>query len=677
MMVVLKSAKGETIMKNQSILFKSIVSRFLLLTISIGLISSMMIYQMYNNQKKALANERDIILANTFDRVEQDIQNIEAIGMTFSTLDLFHTTEYDNPIIQREIGNILLTYVEKDKGYVENAFFVATNGDVIVSSESVYEKENYADEAFFEKALTGVNSWSDTIKSQDGFVQILAVPVFDGFDITGVLCITVSIDFVGNLIADVRLTESGEGFLVNHEGIILASQNESFVGTHVSETDNLNMESKLTELFAQEQGEFDHEVSNIQYINYHSPLKDWYVLIRSPRSDLMNPIYSMIQWIAILSAVILTFALIISYWDAKKQVKGIHRLRTRLNLVSQGDFRGDNLQMNHQSEDELIQMEISLTQMINGLRAMLNNIQRSAKDLYAFGDHVAKSSLENKLASQEVANSMEVISQLNVNQANEAEKMNGLMSHMNDELRTSVNNIVEMNTIIQQVESSVEHGVNVVSDAQSQMVLIQKNSEVTKGCIDGLTEKSKSVQSINSEIHQIAEQTNLLALNAAIEAARAGAHGTGFAVVADEVRKLASLAEEAANRTNYIMDELLKEVHQVDQMIQEEKEGIDSGIALTNDSFKSYQTIAESVFKFQQRIQEVTAQIEKAAHKGEQALEGSINMEKDTSNSKEETQQVAAASEEQYAISEEISLQGEELTLLGKKLEEHLAKFKL
>jgi methyl-accepting chemotaxis protein len=71
-----------------------------------------------------------------------------------------------------------------------------------------------------------------------------------------------------------------------------------------------------------------------------------------------------------------------------------------------------------------------------------------------------------------------------------------------------------------------------------------------------LTNETKALQDMATDVSSIAAQTNLLAINAAIEAARAGESGRGFAVVAAEVRKLSQRSAETgqriANRVNEV-----------------------------------------------------------------------------------------------------------------------------
>lgn len=78
--------------------------------------------------------------------------------------------------------------------------------------------------------------------------------------------------------------------------------------------------------------------------------------------------------------------------------------------------------------------------------------------------------------------------------------------------------------------------------------------------MEHITDISKEIGNIITDIEDIASQTNLLALNASIEAARAGEAGKGFAVVADQIGKLAADSANSAVNTRELIDKTLVEI---------------------------------------------------------------------------------------------------------------------
>jgi methyl-accepting chemotaxis protein len=77
---------------------------------------------------------------------------------------------------------------------------------------------------------------------------------------------------------------------------------------------------------------------------------------------------------------------------------------------------------------------------------------------------------------------------------------------------------------------------------------------------------SEEIRSFVVLVRKMARQSKLLALNAAMEAARAGEQGSGFAVVASEVRRLARSSNEAADRTDQLVTDVLERVDRVRAM---------------------------------------------------------------------------------------------------------------
>lgn len=78
--------------------------------------------------------------------------------------------------------------------------------------------------------------------------------------------------------------------------------------------------------------------------------------------------------------------------------------------------------------------------------------------------------------------------------------------------------------------------------------------------LTALAAASAEIRTFVVLVRKMARQSKLLALNAAMEAARAGEQGSGFAVVAGEVRRLAHSSNEAAERTDALVNDVLGKV---------------------------------------------------------------------------------------------------------------------
>lgn len=161
-----------------------------------------------------------------------------------------------------------------------------------------------------------------------------------------------------------------------------------------------------------------------------------------------------------------------------------------------------------------------------------------------------------------------------------------------------------------------------------------------------ISETSKKIEGIISEIEEIASQTNLLSLNASIEAARAGEAGRGFAVVADQIGKLAEESAQSAVHTRDLIMNALSEIGSGTETAQRTAVKIDEVVVGINEVAESAKEIS--------RQSKIQAEAMKQAEQGVNQIS-------------EVVQANSATAEESSATSEELSAQAESLDALVKQ----------
>jgi methyl-accepting chemotaxis protein len=186
----------------------------------------------------------------------------------------------------------------------------------------------------------------------------------------------------------------------------------------------------------------------------------------------------------------------------------------------------------------------SVNSMIHAMMEMVSSLTETSRKV--------------QIGAEEIASGNRALSGRTEDQAASLEETASSMEQMTSIVRNNADNAAKANELAGAAREQAERGGTVVDSAVAAM--------------SSINVASKKIADIIVLINEIAFQTNLLALNAAVEAARAGEHGRGFAVVASEVRNLASRSAAAAKEIKALIENSAAKVSEGTRLVGESGE---------------------------------------------------------------------------------------------------------
>ncbi len=283
----------------------------------------------------------------------------------------------------------------------------------------------------------------------------------------------------------------------------------------------------------------------------------------------------------------------------------VQEISQEVKMIAQGDLTRDGA--------EITEFLGDFSELKSSLLYILKRFNSTLTDINSIAEQVSSSARDVENASQSLSDG--------------ATEQAGVIEELNSTIDTVVDMAVDTAKETKSASERVKASAGRASEEKEKMNELMAEME-------HITEISKEIGNIITDIEDIASQTNLLSLNASIEAARAGEAGKGFAVVADQIGKLASDSAQSAINTRELIDKTLVE--------------IEKGNAITRTTAEAFNQIIEDMESFA----ELAAQTMEKANSQAEALEqigGGIEQLSGV------VQGTAAASEENTAVSINLS----------------------
>lgn len=660
-----------------SLRVKLLVSFFLVITIPLGVLGFLS-YQMSSNAlQETIEQQLHEATSQTSKAVIQTTDSVKKVLQILShNQDVIQAAAGQDEAINQAAYNYLNKEYKGNSDLLETLIVADINGRGILSNESPYMDMDLTDRDYVKKAIQGTTAMSEVITSKvsGDLVVAIAEPLFLENRVVGVLIGSIKFENISKHVGEIKIGESGYGYMVNRDALVVAHPNEeNILKLNISEIDNQELKALAEKMKAGEAATGFYTFEGVYKFVSFEPAGNWVVAVTANYDDYMSTALE-IRFNTIRIAIVSIFAaMIFAYFFAQLGIiSPIRKLQGLMNRAGEGDL---TVVAQIYTKDEIQELAASFNQMIEHQSHIVSQVRSGAQELAAASEEMAASSEQVNATTQAIGTSIQEVAKDMDQQNHSVVEVSKVLVQLSSLVQLAQNKAMGANKSAEHTMETAAQGRNKVNGTVAAMEVIEHSTNDTAEILRALNDLSLRIGGIINTINQIAEQTNLLALNAAIEAARAGEHGRGFAVVAEEVRKLSEESNRGANEITVMIEEMVAQTERAVLSMNHGKDAVENGVKVVNETDQSFIGIIRAVEDMVKDIKEIVEITKDEVATSDQVIKLIDTVATITEATSANGEEVAAATEEQLAAVQTLAATAEEASSMANSLDELVRKF--
>jgi methyl-accepting chemotaxis protein len=342
--------------------------------------------------------------------------------------------------------------------------------------------------------------------------------------------------------------------------------------------------------------------------------------------------------------------------------------------VASGDL---SLRLGSLENDEIGRLTRATGEMVSELRHLVSTIRDSANETSAMSSQITAGSEEMSAAASEMAHTSSELSEQSaemartiVETADAASNLQQIADRNTGEAHAGVERNAKLRQLARENRERMDESARALE-------VLATEAQRTAAASDSLADASEQIRAFVSLVRKIARQSKLLALNASMEAARAGVQGEGFAVVASEIRKLATNSNDAAEKTEALVNAVLQRVEESRESSKRTVSTVAGVRKATREAGDSFAQVERAVVESERWVESLEKSATESSSLVTDITHRLDSLARGTETFAAAMQEVAAGSEEQSASTEEIAAAASALAESSRQLSRLVAAFRL